>query len=385
MLPRVGADAPSPPWFRLRAAPPWAYRFLSDRPSPILADRDASQGRSWPVGLRPARGAWAVAGGAWVAPPAGPRARAAPPVGATTWCHRRRPRSLGEIAGQAEPDLAAIQQRLKQGADPNDRLEFWDQGRAASGAGMRWAPLYWAAIMGHAQVVDALVNAGAELGWKDCRGLTALHRAAEGFQGDTNVGAVRVLAARGGKAAVNEGINFLDMTPLHVAAYHGRSTAVVQALLEAGADASLTDGDGNTALEGAVSLGRTEVAACIRQADEARQLCRLCGARQRLAFATSMLPSAEATSTAGLGEVAHDLMSSVGEALLLLLLRGRLPAGGALGPPSRLPVPCSAGAGGAGAGEGVGYEEAAAAAAAGGGGGAAAAGGGAAAAGAAAA
>jgi hypothetical protein len=35
----------SPPWFRL--APSWAYRFLSDRPSPILADRDASQGSAW--------------------------------------------------------------------------------------------------------------------------------------------------------------------------------------------------------------------------------------------------------------------------------------------------------------------------------------------------
>ena len=58
LLPRVGADPLSPPWFRLRAAPPWAYRFLSDRPSPILADRDASQGRSWTEGLRPSRGTW---------------------------------------------------------------------------------------------------------------------------------------------------------------------------------------------------------------------------------------------------------------------------------------------------------------------------------------
>ena len=64
LLPRVGADLLSPPWFRLRAAPPWAYRFLSDRPSPILADRDASQGRSWTEGLRPSRGTWE-----WVASP----------------------------------------------------------------------------------------------------------------------------------------------------------------------------------------------------------------------------------------------------------------------------------------------------------------------------
>ena len=31
VLPRVGADALSPTWFRLRAAPSWAYKFLSDR------------------------------------------------------------------------------------------------------------------------------------------------------------------------------------------------------------------------------------------------------------------------------------------------------------------------------------------------------------------
>ena len=36
LLPRVGADPLSPPWFRLRAAPNLAYRFLSDRPSRIL-------------------------------------------------------------------------------------------------------------------------------------------------------------------------------------------------------------------------------------------------------------------------------------------------------------------------------------------------------------
>jgi len=52
----------SPPWFRL--APSWAYRFLSDRPSPILAARDALQGSTWTEGLRPSRGTWE-----WVASP----------------------------------------------------------------------------------------------------------------------------------------------------------------------------------------------------------------------------------------------------------------------------------------------------------------------------
>ena len=158
-------------------------------------------------------------------------------------------------------------------------------------------------------MVAALVDAGAELAWKDCRGFTALHRAAELGEGDTKVGAVRVLAARGDKAAVNEGNNFLDMTPLHVAAYHGCSTAVVQVLLEAGADASLTDRDGNTALEGAVSLGRSEVAACI-QLYEVR---RLCGARQRLAFAMAMLPSLDALAV--FTDLPYELLALVYEAV----------------------------------------------------------------------
>ena len=61
-------------------------------------------------------------------------------------------------------------------------------------------------------------------------------------------------------------------------------------------------------------MASTSSRRAIRQAgDEAR---RLCGARQRLAFATAMLPSAMAT--AGLGELPYDVLPPVGEAAAAL-------------------------------------------------------------------
>ena len=157
-------------------------------------------------------------------------------------------RPLGEIAIQDAPDLPAVQRRLRQGADPNDPAEFR----------FGWAPLYWVAARGHVQVVEALADAGADLGWKG-GGATALHFAAN----NGHAGAVRsLLAARGGQAAVDARDNDNE-TPLHRAAYHSH-TAAVQELLEAGADASLKSNRGQTALELAVSKGRHEVAALLR-------------------------------------------------------------------------------------------------------------------------
>ena len=85
-------------------------------------------------------------------------------------------------------------------------------------------------------------------------------------------------------------------------------------LLEAGAEASIRNEYGNTALDQAVEYGSHEVAACIRQAsDEAR---RLCGARQRRAFATSLLASVEVA--VGLRELPYDLLRCVCEAVAAL-------------------------------------------------------------------
>ena len=122
---------------------------------------------------------------------------------------------------------------------------------------------------------------------------------------------------RGGRAALDARDDD-KRTPLHLAAKaEWGNTAVVQALLEAGADTSLKDRDGMTVLESAVrslySKRDREVAACIREADEA---LRLCGPRQRLAFARSLLASTEAA--AGLGELPHDVLSLIGESVVAL-------------------------------------------------------------------
>ena len=208
-------------------------------------------------------------------------------------------RSLGDIADQLRQDLPGIKRRLAQGADPNDTAEYKD--------GV--APLYRAAARGHVEMVDALADAGADLGWKHLHyGNTALHDAAR--NGHASV--VRSLAARGGRAAVDARDNY-KQTPLHWAARNGRP-ATAQVLLEAGADAALKNSIGVTALDLAVSRGKPEVAACIRQADEAR---RLCGAQQRLALAASMLASVEA-ATAGLGELPYDLLRGVCETVSAL-------------------------------------------------------------------
>jgi ankyrin repeat protein len=109
------------------------------------------------------------------------------------------------------------------------------------------------------QVVDALADGGADLGWMSPRdGATALHVAAE----RGHAGAVRSLAARGGQAAV-DARNVINQTPLHWAAANGE-TAAAQELLEAGADASLKEDNGMTALELAEKRGKHEVAALLR-------------------------------------------------------------------------------------------------------------------------
>ena len=169
------------------------------------------------------------------------------PVGAAV--EPKETRTLSEIADQLEQELPAIKRRLDHGADVNDAAEFKDG----------CAPLFLAAQLGHVEVLGTLADAGAELGWKSPRnGETALHVAA--WNG--HVLAVRSLAVRGGRAAVNARTD-MNQTPLHCAAIYGR-TAAVSELLEAGADASLRHDDGETALDFAVKLSKHQVAALLR-------------------------------------------------------------------------------------------------------------------------
>ena len=118
--------------------------------------------------------------------------------------------------------------------------------------------LYLAAEKGAPRsTIDLLAAKGADVGWADEHGQTALHQAV--YLGHAEV--VRALGGTHG-ADLNAQDNDGD-APLHYAAYYGRTTAA-RALLELGADASLRNKKGQTALGMAVHQGKHKVAQLLR-------------------------------------------------------------------------------------------------------------------------
>lgn len=115
-----------------------------------------------------------------------------------------------------------------------------------------WTPLLFAAFMGHAEVVEFLLDHGAEVNARSDRGWSALHQSAlSGHGGVDRVAAL--LLARGANV---DAVNNDGDTPLIVAARHDhRATALV--LLEGGAKVDVAP-SGSTALEWAIQLGYKE-------------------------------------------------------------------------------------------------------------------------------
>lgn len=105
------------------------------------------------------------------------------------------------------------------------------------------SPLIQAVVQGDHGVVAALLSAGADVKEKDQDGMTALHWAMVAHRMD----AMKVLLARG--ADVNA-LDRFGYTPLHYAATidHGDAETAT-ALLKAGADPSVKNKEGKTALE----------------------------------------------------------------------------------------------------------------------------------------
>ncbi len=144
---------------------------------------------------------------------------------------------------------------LSYGANPDARDP--DQGAT---------PLHVCAEGNYVEVAETLLKAGADLHAKDRSGRTPLHTAA--YWGAAEV--VRLLVAHGADVHARDEDR---QTPLHAAtAGNSGAVAVVQALLEAGADRSATDCQGKTAAQRA-----------LEQADAfpvCREIARLLGARQ---------------------------------------------------------------------------------------------------------
>lgn len=74
-------------------------------------------------------------------------------------------------------DVAVVRRMLQDDAvDPNDRLFLDKDG---------WTPLHHACSLGHAEIVDLLLNAGADPSATDRENCSAMHRAV--FGGNTDI------------------------------------------------------------------------------------------------------------------------------------------------------------------------------------------------------
>ena len=121
----------------------------------------------------------------------------------------------------------------------------------ASGGARESTPLSEASLRGNLDVLELLLEAGAEVYPRDCKGATALHYAA--FQGHADVAQLLIDNRANVSATASDG-----KTPLHFAANQGREE-MIRLLLHHGAQLSAKDNSGRTAIQCAVDGGHEEI------------------------------------------------------------------------------------------------------------------------------
>jgi hypothetical protein len=127
-------------------------------------------------------------------------------------------------------DLEVIRQHIKAGSD----LNVLEPSRAST-------PLITAAFLGKTEAAKILIDAGADLNYKNIDGSTALHTAAA--FGKTEAAKILIDAGADLNCQNNAGA-----TALHTAAFFCH-VEIVEALLEKGADKTLKNKAGQTAFE----------------------------------------------------------------------------------------------------------------------------------------
>jgi ankyrin repeat protein len=127
-------------------------------------------------------------------------------------------------------NLEIIQQHIKTGSD----LNIPEPTRQSS-------PIITAAAAGKTEAAKLLIDAGADLNYKNADGSTALHTAA--VFGNNEIARLLINAGIDLNSKNNDGAS-----PLHVAAFFGR-VDIVKALLDKGADISIKNSRGHTALQ----------------------------------------------------------------------------------------------------------------------------------------
>lgn len=120
--------------------------------------------------------------------------------------------------------------------------------------------LHTRAVLGHIDMVQALIAAGADVNAEDDDGATPLHLAA--FRGRLEVVNALIYAGADVDARIDAWKNFFkdhyESTPLHYAAMRGH-VEVVNALVSARANFDLTSRDDNTPIHKAADNGHVEV------------------------------------------------------------------------------------------------------------------------------
>ncbi|MBN1531078.1 MAG: ankyrin repeat domain-containing protein [Spirochaetes bacterium] len=116
-------------------------------------------------------------------------------------------------------------------------------------------PLHRAAFLGLEGIAGLLMARGSRTDLVNAQGYTPLHLAVQWDHGET----VRLLARKGGAAAMKASPQHEGMTPLHLAARYGR-TAAAQLLLEGGAVIHQKDLRGKTPLDRAIESAKLETA-----------------------------------------------------------------------------------------------------------------------------
>jgi ankyrin repeat protein len=140
------------------------------------------------------------------------------------------PIALASMAG----DRDSIALLLAKGADPNSKMSLL--GTFTS------TPLVMAATFGYSDVIQALLSAGADVNAKDTDGLSVLHWAVLAHHADL----VEILKAGGANVNATDKKGY---TPLHYAsAVDFGDATTATALLKAGADPSVREKEGKTAL-----------------------------------------------------------------------------------------------------------------------------------------
>jgi len=124
--------------------------------------------------------------------------------------------------------------------------------------------LVYAVELGNIEMVQLLLNRGADIGSRALGRSTLIQQAIKECDSETAVRLIRLLVEHG---ANPDDIGYLDMSALQIAAYLGKKI-IVEELLKSGADVRMKSKvDGNTAAMEAVEQGYEDVAALLIKAE----------------------------------------------------------------------------------------------------------------------